>query len=530
MPGYDAEPRKISIDWHLADRRPGMAMTDPLPATTASSDADLIDAVRSGHPDAYGILYQRHAGAARRLASQISRRPADIDDIVAETFARVLAAIRRGAGPSAAFRPYLLTAARRVAIEHVQGQRGQVPTGDAELPDPGEPFADPVEAGLERSLVARAFASLPERWSAVLWHTEIEQARPAEVALLLGISPNGVAALRYRAREGLRQAYLQMHLSHARAECRPFAGKLGGYVRHGLSRRDARQVAAHLSECADCRQACAELTSVNDTMRRVLAPLILGGQAAAYLGHGRFAATIAAGLRTGLRWLRMLVVHRPLLPVAAGVVAAAVAVPTVVLVQRPAPGTPGPSRPAAAGPGGPVARPGRHSAATPQPPGGSGLTVPPGGSPTRSPTMPARPSPTGTATPTPSAPRTVGVKASAKLALNVTVNGLLNLGVVDTVSMQVSDPGTAATGGISARIALPAGITLLGLGSSSSGWSCSGSSCAHGSLAAGAAATVSFRILVASLASCGDPLGATAVSGALSAAAQSAATIACAPG
>jgi DNA-directed RNA polymerase specialized sigma24 family protein len=43
---------------------------------------------------------------------------------------------------------------------------------------------------------------LPERWQAVLWHTEIEGSRPAEVASLLGLTANGVAALGYRAREG----------------------------------------------------------------------------------------------------------------------------------------------------------------------------------------------------------------------------------------------------------------------------------------------------------------------------------------
>ena len=55
-------------------------------------------------------------------------------------------------------------------------------------------------------MIARAFASLPERWQAVLWHTEIEGARPADVAPLLGLTANSVAALAYRAREGLRQA------------------------------------------------------------------------------------------------------------------------------------------------------------------------------------------------------------------------------------------------------------------------------------------------------------------------------------
>ena len=506
-----------------------MAMTDALVVTTASSDADLISAVRSGDADAYGILYQRHADSARRLARQISQRAADIDDVVAETFSRVLATIRRGAGPSAAFRPYLLTAVRRVAVDHVRGQRSQVPTDDAALPDPGEPFTDPAEASLERSIVARAFFSLPDRWSAVLWHTEIEQARPAEVALLLGISPNSVAALRYRAREGLRQAYLQMHLSdRARDECLPFAGKLGGYVRGALSRRDARQVSAHLRKCADCRSAHAEVSCVNDTIRGLLAPAVLGGHAAAYLAHGgSYAATAAAGFRVGLRWLRTLLVHRPVLPVAAGVAMAAVAVPTATLVYPHLPRTPTRLGAGPGGTSGPVARAGRRGTAQPHAPGGTGRAGPPAGSPTPSPTASARPSPTATATPSPTAPLTIGANAAAKLGVSVTVNGLLNLGVTDTVAVRVSDQGTAATGGITASLALPAGITLLGLGADSSGWSCSGSTCTHGPVAAGATATVSFRILVASLESCGAPVAASAVSGTLSATGQSAATVGC---
>ena len=500
-------------------------MTEPLPVTAGSSDAELISAVRSGNADAYGILYERHAGAARRVARQVTPSPADVDDVVSETFTRVLAAIRRGSGPAEAFRPYLVTAARRVALDHLRGQRTQVPTDDAELPDPGEPFVDPAEASLERALVARAYTSLPERWSAVLWHTEIEQARPAEVALILGISPNSVAALRYRAREGLRQAYLQMHLSRVRAECQPVAGKLGAYVRGALSRRDAGQVVDHLSHCDDCTVAHAELVAINKTLRGVLAPAILGGQAAAYLAHGAahssLAAAAADGFRTGLGWLGRLW-HRPVLPVAAGVAVAAIAVPTVTFLhpQPVRPGLPRAVRKAAGGPvtAGHSVSPGRSRAPSPDPsPDPSGIP-----SPTPSPTRSPAPSPTRTPSPRPTGP---GV--AAKLGVSVNVTGLLNLGVTDVVAVNVDDPGGAATGGVTASIGLPPGITLLGLASGSSGWTCSGSTCSHGPLGAGAASTVSLRILVATLDGCGKPVTASVVSGSLSAAGQSAATVSC---
>lgn len=111
--------------------------------------------------------------------------------------------------------------------------------------------------------------------------------------------------------------------------------------------------------------------------------------------------------------------------------------------------------------------------------------------------------------------------------MSVNVTGLLNLGVTDVVAVNVNDPGGAATGGLTASIALPPGITLLGLASGSSGWTCAGSTCSRGPVAAGAASTVSLRILVATLDGCGQPVTATVVSGSLSAAGQSAAKVSC---
>jgi hypothetical protein len=111
--------------------------------------------------------------------------------------------------------------------------------------------------------------------------------------------------------------------------------------------------------------------------------------------------------------------------------------------------------------------------------------------------------------------------------VNVSVSGLLNLGVIDVVTVSVSDPGTAATESLSTNVNLPAGITLLGLGSGSSGWNCSGTSCTHAALGAGAAAAVSFRVLVASLTGCGDPVTVTAVAGSLTASGQSAQQVKC---
>ena len=121
--------------------------------------------------------------------------------------------LQGGGGPDVAFRAYLLTAVRRLHVDRIRaGQRLQT-TDDLTPFDPGVPFRDTAVAGFESGAAAKAFASLPERWQLVLWHPEVEGQKPADIAPLLGMSANSVSALAYRAREGLRQAFLTMHIS-----------------------------------------------------------------------------------------------------------------------------------------------------------------------------------------------------------------------------------------------------------------------------------------------------------------------------
>ncbi|CRK57662.1 sigma-70 region 2 domain protein [Alloactinosynnema sp. L-07] len=238
-------------------------------------DGRLASLVRAGTVSAYGSLYERHVGAARNLARQLTRSPAEADDLVSEAFAKVLDTLRQGRGPDSAFRAYLLTALRHTAYDKTRRDKKVELSDDVSQvsgvnPDQvAVPFSDTAVAGLERSLAARAFAMLPERWQAVLWHTEIEGQNPAQVAPILGLTPNGVSALAYRAREGLRQAYLQVHLAENSSDrCRATADRLGAWVRGGLSKRETAQVELHLDDCERCRALSAELADTNTTLPR----------------------------------------------------------------------------------------------------------------------------------------------------------------------------------------------------------------------------------------------------------------------
>ncbi|MEJ2871160.1 sigma-70 family RNA polymerase sigma factor [Actinomycetospora sp. OC33-EN08] len=282
----------------MAENGDSAAGSDP----PGPSDAELLGVIRGRPADtestlAFGTLYGRHRDAARALARQLARSPSDADDLVSAAFARLLEILRAGGGPTEAFRAYLLTSLRHLAYDRTRAERRLDLTedmGEVIGVDPDRtivPFADPAVAGLERSLAARAFGTLPERWQAVLWHLEVEGDSPADIAPLFGLTPNAVSALGYRAREGLRQAYLQEHLAGSGPDTPPkdrrhreTEEKLGAYTRGGLSKRDAARVEEHLRECAECRALAAELREVNSgIVRSAIGPLVLGAALVGYL-------------------------------------------------------------------------------------------------------------------------------------------------------------------------------------------------------------------------------------------------------
>jgi RNA polymerase sigma factor (sigma-70 family) len=296
------------------------------------SDAELISAVRAGDVAAYGELFARHVEAARRLGRQLVPGP-DVDDLVSESFTKVLGVLQRGGGPDLAFRAYLLTAVRRLHVDRIRATARLHTTDDLAPFDPGVPFRDTAVEGFESAAAARAFASLPERWQLVLWHTEVEEQKPAEVAPLLGMTPNAVSALAYRAREGLRQAYLTMHASDVTDDaCERTRAELGAYVRGGLSRRDAARVEEHLQGCRACTALYLELADVNSNLRAVLAPLLLGGAAAAYVASAGGVTVTGLGLLLG-RARDAVLAHGPTAAVAGAAAAAVVAGGVITLHQ-----------------------------------------------------------------------------------------------------------------------------------------------------------------------------------------------------
>ncbi|MET9956627.1 sigma-70 family RNA polymerase sigma factor [Streptomyces sp. NPDC006339] len=285
----------------------------PPPRELPPSDAELVQRMREGDDGAYEELFRRHSAAVRRYARSCCRDADTADDLTAEVFARTLQAVRGGAGPEQAVRAYLLTSVRRVAATWTRTQKREhlvedfavfaedaaraAEVSDHDTLDLGADVRAMHEA--EQSLAMQAFRSLPERWQAVLWHTTVEEESPSEVAPLFGLTANATAVLASRAREGLKQAYLQAHVSQsltAGGDCARYADRLGAFARGGLRMRAERGLRKHLDECAKCRLAAGELAHVNAGIPALLPVAVIGWFAA---GYSLKAAGIAAGGAAG---------------------------------------------------------------------------------------------------------------------------------------------------------------------------------------------------------------------------------------
>ena len=230
-------------------------------------DEQLLDLVRLGSSEAYAELFARYRVAGFRFARYLSNS-VEAKDIVSETFAQILHQLREGRGPDSSFRSYLFTSIRREAGRRAKMVRRVTPTDDVAVMDRSVSMFDGGVEGFERDIVRAAFESLPERWQTVLWRMEVDGLKPHEIAPALGMKPNGVSALAWRAREGLRRAYLHHHLASmpedlSDSACHEARQRLAGFIRGTATTRDWSIVDSHLESCAACAAVHLELEGVN---------------------------------------------------------------------------------------------------------------------------------------------------------------------------------------------------------------------------------------------------------------------------
>ena len=171
------------------------------------SDRDLMLRAAAGEMDAFAELVRRHQEAAWRAAYRMLSDPEAAEDVVQETFLRILESAARYR-PTASFRTFLFTVLRRLVIDRY---RKKQPVVMNSLPpvEAGDDPSDAVETQERREVVRRALGGLPERQRTALVLQQYEGLSYTEVAEVMGCSLGAVESLLVRARRTLRSALQQ---------------------------------------------------------------------------------------------------------------------------------------------------------------------------------------------------------------------------------------------------------------------------------------------------------------------------------
>ncbi len=171
------------------------------------SDGELVAAVEDGDDDAWAVLWRRHYRGVRAHAAELLGDAHAGEDVASEVLIRTMSRIREHRPPEN-LAAYLRTAARNRAIDVVRGRRRDArlvevlgttqPTAYDDVPSERP---DPENSAVLR----RALGELSERQRLVLVRIGIEEASVPEVADELGLTPNAVHQLVFRARRRLRE-------------------------------------------------------------------------------------------------------------------------------------------------------------------------------------------------------------------------------------------------------------------------------------------------------------------------------------
>lgn len=188
---------------------PLTAMTEPSAEPAAESDEGLVAAARRGDDEAFGRLVRRHQGMLAGLLHRFAGRPADVEDLVQETFVRVYRQLPRWR-PEAPFVHWLRHVAVNVGRDYCRA-RARRPAGELLDENLVQPEAIDAQAAHAAAGEVRAvLAQLPPDDCALLTLHFLEGMTFPEIAGHFGWSTVATRVRAFRAR-GKLQKLLRRH-------------------------------------------------------------------------------------------------------------------------------------------------------------------------------------------------------------------------------------------------------------------------------------------------------------------------------
>ena len=167
------------------------------------SDEALMRDVRDGNVAALGVLFERHHERVHALCHRLVRRSDAADDLVQETFLRVLR-YRETFRGEAAFTTWLYRIAWNACHEHWRQLRR-----DASVPPAAEQIESPVLSD-RHVLLDEALGRLEAEHRAVLVLTRYHDLKYDDVARVLDCTPAAARVRAHRALNELREIYSEL--------------------------------------------------------------------------------------------------------------------------------------------------------------------------------------------------------------------------------------------------------------------------------------------------------------------------------
>jgi DNA-directed RNA polymerase specialized sigma24 family protein len=169
-------------------------------APAISAEADIVRQAARGDSSAFEELYRRHSEPAWRLAQAVSPDREAAVTAFQEGFVRSVRSSRTLRRAGEPFRPHVLSYVYKLAADQAY-DRTSGPAVARRQP----------EGGPDAALTDAAFRSLPERWRAAIWLTEVENMDSDRIAAVLGVSAGVAEQLIARGRKGLAGRFAQAH-------------------------------------------------------------------------------------------------------------------------------------------------------------------------------------------------------------------------------------------------------------------------------------------------------------------------------
>jgi RNA polymerase sigma-70 factor, ECF subfamily len=174
------------------------------------SDADLVARLKDRDDDAYREVLERYTDPLYHYIYGITGDTHMSQDILGETFLRMVEKIDSYTYYGAPFKAWLYRIAHNLAINTLK--QGRVMVGVTDLDQVARPITDPairvmaqIEEAELRTALRAALPELTEEQQQVLMLRFVEGQSPGEVAQTLGKSENAVKQLQFRAVRSLER-------------------------------------------------------------------------------------------------------------------------------------------------------------------------------------------------------------------------------------------------------------------------------------------------------------------------------------